>query len=267
MLMNNLQRTSDKCFAERVLKFFFSALILVFLAACNSTAEKSNDGAPQINQASDKAALAAQQQRRAKQQILNYAKADKDYQALVTALTKGKENGTPTHADFDTIIRVYPLTSKYSPYANVEQTQKLVAFESMEQENWNACLQATNRILAENYTSLTGHYGAMVCHSEAGQQSMGEYHNMMLDGFMGAIWRSGDGESPATAFYITSSNDLYAFVQLNGFMATGQSLVYYEQRPIDAINVQDPQTKQETTWYFDVTAQFRRGIFDGMESR
>jgi hypothetical protein len=50
-------------------------------------------------------------------------------------------------------------------------------------------------------------------------------------------------------------------------MATSQSLVYYEQRPIDAIQVEDPQTMQESTWYFDVTAQFRRGIFDDIESR
>ena len=89
----------------------------------------------------------------------------------------------------------------------------------------------------------------------------------MLDGFMGAIWRSGDGQTPATAFYITSTNDLYAFVQLNGMMATGQSIVYFEQRPIEAIKVEDPQSKLETTWYFDVTAQFRRGIFDDIESR
>jgi hypothetical protein len=149
----------------------------------------------------------------------------------------------------------------------VEQAQKLLAFESMEQQNWEACLTATSLILEENYTSLTGHYGAMVCHSELGQSDLSQYHNVMLDGFMDAIWRSGDGKTPASAFYITSSNDLYSFVQLNGLMATSQSLVYYEQRPIDAIRVENPQTMQESTWYFDVTAQFRRGIFDDIESR
>ncbi|WP_412972162.1 DUF4919 domain-containing protein [Glaciecola sp. MF2-115] len=254
-----------------VLKHFNIAILFVgisILAGCGSMANRAGTS-PSVSDTRQSsieernAELAKEQQRKAKQQILNYAKADADYQALVAQL----EQGDATERDFDTIIRVYPLTTKYRPYANVEQAQKLIAFESMEQSNWEACLQATARILEENYTSLTGHYGAMVCYTELGQNTQADYHNAMLDGFMGAIWRSGDGQTPATAFYITSTNDLYAFVQLNGMMATGQSIVYFEQRPIEAIKVEDPQSKQESTWYFDVTAQFRRGIFDDIESR
>lgn len=228
----------------------------------NASADTTQAHTKSTPETSD-AASAKEQQRQAKQQILNYAKTDADYMALVKTL----ESGEAQNSDFDSIVRVYPLTTKYSPYGSTEQAQKLLAFESMEQQNWNECLQATALILEENYTSLTGHYGAMVCYSESGNSKMGVFHNAMLDGFMGAIWRSGDGQQPATAFYITSTNDLYAFVQLNGMMATGQSLVYFEQRPIDAIKVEDPQSKQEITWYFDVTAQFRRGIFDDIESR
>jgi hypothetical protein len=195
--------------------------------------------------------------------LLNYSQADTDYMALVAKF----ESNISQASDFDKIIRIYPLTTNYQPYGNNEQAQKLIAFNSMEQENWNTCLLAANAILEENYTSLTGHYGAMVCYIESDQPDIGEHHNAILDGFMDAIWRSGDGKTPATAFYITSTNDLYAFVQLNGMIATGQSLVYYEQRPVDAIKVEDPQTKIESTWYFDVTAQFRRGIFDDIERR
>lgn len=231
---------------------------VILMSACGSTADKTKSPA-----ANSQAEQAKEQQRSAKKHILNYAKADADYQALVSKL----EQEPAQTSDFDNIIRIYPLTTKYQPYANIEQAQKLVAFEYMEQQNWEACLQATRLILEENYTSLTGHYGAMVCYSESGQRSKSEYHNAMLDGFMGAIWRSGDGKTPASAFYITSSNDLYAFVQLNGMMAIGQSLVYYERRPIDAIKIEDPETKNESTWYFDVTAQFRRGMFDDIEGR
>ncbi len=246
-----------------------TTLIAMFvIAACGSTdnqATEPTDGnkALTASQTETSGELTKNEKRDAKQQILNYAKADKDYIALV-AKFKRREGA---NLDFDTIVRIYPLTSNYSPYANVEQAQKLLAFESMEQQNWEDCLTATSLILEENYTSLTGHYGAMVCHSELGQSDLSQYHNVMLDGFMDAIWRSGDGRTPATAFYITSTNDLYAFVQLNGLIATSQSLVYYEQRPIDAIQVEDPETMQESKWYFDVTAQFRRGIFDDIESR
>lgn len=236
---------------------------VLIISACGSTGNEAGNDETSIADANKPAALTKEQQRKAKQQILNYAKADDDYNAFVAKFVREEAKAS----DFDAIVRLYPLTTKYSPYGNAEQVQKLVAFESMEQENWSACLQATSIILDENYTSLTGHYGAMVCHYESGERLIGEYHNTMLDGFIDAILRSGDGQTPGSAFYITSTNDLYAFVQLNGMVATGQSLVYHEQRPMDVIEVQDPETEQESTWYFDVTAQFRRGIFDDLESR
>lgn len=241
-------------------KVFIITLLILVITGCGSTDETTQYSSPETH---NQAALAKEQQGKAKQHILNYAKADADYYALIA---KFERQGVQA-IDFDDILRIYPLTTKYSPYGNVEQAQKLVASASMEEQNWDACLHATKLILAENYTSITGHYGAMVCHFESGQQEIGEYHNVIFDGFMDAIWRSGDGKTPATAFYITSTNDLYAFVQLNGMIATGQSLEYLAQRPMNAIKVEDPQTKQKSTWYFDVTAQFRRGIFDGIEER
>ncbi|MFT5541680.1 MAG: hypothetical protein ACI97K_002286 [Glaciecola sp.] len=236
----------------KLVKLSFIFLAIFIISACGSTVSQSTSSADRNRQ-----------EAQSKQQILNYVKADADYKILIAKFEKYGSQAS----DFDQIIRIYPLTRTYSPYANVEQAQKLIAFDSMEKENWDACLQATSTILEENYTSLTGHYGAMVCHFESGKNVIGEHHNSILDGFIDAIWRSGDGKTPATAFYITSTNDLYAFVQLNGMIATGESLVYHEQRPMDAVTVEDPQTKTESTWYFDVTAQFRRGILDDLESR
>jgi hypothetical protein len=241
-------------------KVFFIIILTLVFSGCGSTDATTQSSSPETN---NQAVSAKEQQRKAKQHILDYAKSDADYYALVAKFEREEAQAS----DFDDILRIYPLTKKYSPYGNVEQAQKLVAFASIEEQNWEACLQSTELILEQNYTSITGHYGAMICYFESGQQENGEYHNVILDGFMDAIWRSGDGSTPATAFYITSTNDLYAFVQLNGMIAIGQSLVYFEQRPMNAIKVEDPQTKQESIWYFDVTAQFRRRIFDDIESR
>jgi hypothetical protein len=252
----------QKVFSSMI-KVTLILISLLILSACGSIANQAPNDETSLVKTNKQASLAKEQQRKVKQQILNYAKADDDYNAFIAKFVRAEAQAS----DFDAIVRLYPLTTKYSPYGNVEQIQKLVAFESMEQENWEACLQATSIILDVNYTSLTGHYGAMVCHYRSGERLIGEYHNTMLDGFIDAILRSGDGQTASTAFYITSTNDLYAFVQLNGMVATDQSLVYYEQRPIDVIEVQDPETEQKSTWYFDVTAQFRRGIFDDLESR
>lgn len=195
-------------------------------------------------------------------QIINYRQADQDYQKLVLAL---KNSNAPPQV-FDSIIRIYPLTSKYDPYDGVEQAQKLVANSSMDTKNWRQCLMATNAILNDNFTSLTGHYGAMVCHLESGNQQQGNFHKKMLDGFMDAVWRSGNGQSPSSAFYVTSANDLYAFIQLQNHIAVGQSLVYVDDKPIHSMSVTNLKNKKESTWYFDVTAPFRKGVIGQLEN-
>ena len=202
------------------------------------------------------------QQRNAPQQIINYKKADQDYQKLVLAL---KNTNAPAQV-FDSIIRVYPLTSKYDPYDGVEQAQKLVANSSMDTRNWRQCLLATNAILNDNFTSLTGHYGAMVCHFESGNEQQGNFHKQILDGFMDAVWRSGNGQSPTNAFYVTSANDLYAFIQLQNHIAVGQSLVYVDEKPVHAMSVRNLKNKKESVWYFDVTAPFRKGVIKRYEN-
>lgn len=244
-------------------RYIICLLGLLLLAGCQSTSPDNTSNSNSVGDLLKQNELVKQQREQAQQQILDYAKADKDYKTLVSQFTQGDV----TNDDYDALIRIYPLTSAYNPYGGIEVQQKEIAFAAMEQKDWNTCLQATNTILDINFTSLTGHFGAMMCHFESGNRDLGEYHNAILDGFIDAIWRSGDGRTSATAFYITSTNDLYAFVQLHGFMATGQSLVYYQQKPIDAIDIKNPETMEESVWYFDVTAQFRRGIIDDLEAR
>lgn len=107
---------------------------------------------------------------------------------------------------------------------------------------------------------VLGRYGAMVCHYESGERLIWEPHN--------AWWRLrlGDGQPPSSAFYINSTNDLYACIQLNEMVTTNQSRVYHKQKPMEVIKVQDAKTEQKNTGYFDGSAQFRRGIFNTLES-
>lgn len=210
----------------------------VMLTACSATREKS-------------------------QQVLDYEKSDADYTAAVEAV----KARTASKEDFDLLIRIFPLTSFYDPENNREQATKLMSQNFMERQYWQLCLETNYKLLALNYTSLTGHYGASVCAAEVGNIDLGRYHNAVLDNFIEAVWRTGSGQTPESPFYITSVNDLYAFVQLHQLVAVGQSLEYVNDIPIQAIRVQNPQTSRIFTWYFDVTPQFLRGAIDDLEDR
>ncbi len=194
--------------------------------------------------------------------IINYEKSDSDYLALVNKI----KNNEASAKDYDSIIKIYPLTSFYDPESDKEPTAKLVSQTQMENQQWQECLITNYALLDINFTSLTGHYGAAICSVELGNLALGRFHNAILDNFIEAIWRTGDGQTPQSPFYITSSNDLYAFIQLHQLVAVGQSLIYVNNYPIQAIKVQQPESKRTTTWYFDVTPAFRKGIIKKVES-
>ena len=194
-------------------------------------------------------------------EVLNYEKSDKDYNDIVERV----KLQTASKEDFDILIRIYPLTSYYDPENNREQAFKLMSQNYMERQYWQRCLDTNIHLLDVNYTSLTGHYGAAICAAELGDIEQGRFHNNILDSFIEAVWRTGTGKSPQSPFYITSVNDLYAFIQLHQLVVVGQSLSYVNKLPIQAIQVQNPQTQRTFNWYFDVTPQFRRGVIDKLE--
>lgn len=195
--------------------------------------------------------------------VLDYEKSDKDYNSLVAKVKSGQAEAS----DYDMLIRVFPLSSYYKPKSDNEQSAKLMSQSYMENQQWQLCLKVNNALLDANYTSLTGHYGAAVCAAELSNIVLGKYHNSVLDNFIEAIWRTGNGKSPQTPFYIISVNDLYAFIQLHQLVAVGQSLEYVNELPIQAIKVQNPANNRTFTWYFDITPQFRRGVIDGLEAQ
>jgi hypothetical protein len=210
---------------------------LVCLYGCTSTAEKAA-------------------------KVLNYEKSDNDYALLVSNIKSQQAEAS----DYDSLIRVFPLTSLYNPQSDQEQRAKLLSQSYMQSQQWQQCLRTNEQLLDINYTSLTGHYGLAVCAAELGNIAMGKFHNTVLDNFIEAIWRTGSGQDPESPFYITSVNDLYAFIQLHQLIAVGQSLTYVDNLPIQAIQVQNPETNRTFTWYFNVTPQFRRGVIDELES-
>lgn len=197
------------------------------------------------------------------QQVLDYEKSNADYSAIVQRI----KLQTASAEDYDLLIRVFPLTSFYEPDNKREQATRMMSQNFMQRQYWKRCFDANNVLLSSNYTSLSGHYGASVCATELGKLDVGKFHNKVLDNFIEAIWRTGTGKTPDSPFYITSVDDLYAFVQLHQLVVASQSLTYINDLPIQAISVQNPETRRSFTWYFNVTPQFRRGVIDDLEQR
>lgn len=187
--------------------------------------------------------------------LAQYEAANQRYFDLVAEIEQ-----LPDPARLKRLREHYVTTSFYQPYFMVERTLSSTMFEAIANKDWQHCLQQTDRLLRHNYISLNAHYGAMVCQFESGQQEKGEYHQEVLDSLMTAIWESGDGKSPETAFFCTSTTELYAFVQLHGFDVKGQGLIWHNEKPYDRMTIHNPRDGQEFAWYFDISAQMAKGF-------
>lgn len=194
--------------------------------------------------------------------LINYQKSDSEFQSLVTKI----QLDSASNDDIDKIIRILPFTSYYPKALALEETTKNKSQYFMQSQQWELCLATNRQLLSINYTSLSAHYGALVCATEQGSIDIGRHHQAVLDALIDAIWRSGKGSDIANPFYINSVNDLYAFIQLHQMVVTAQSIQYIERKPIHVVTLRKTTSEPEVTWYFDASAQVGRGLLNAIEA-
>lgn len=179
--------------------------------------------------------------------------ADQQYAELVAEFKQ-----QPTTEAANKLRQQYIQTSYYQPYTVAEQMRSAAMFEAIANKNWPQCIETSQLILADNYTSLNAHYGAMVCEFESANIKLGEYHQQSLDSLIAAIWLSGDGKSAETAFFCMSTAELYAFVQLHGFEVTGQRLRWIDNTPFDHMTIHNPRDGYQFDWFFNISEQMAK---------
>jgi len=184
--------------------------------------------------------------------------ADHPYWAEVARIKAGEDG-----LDFHALRMRYTETSHYQPYFGPEDALSRPMFEAIDAEDFAACQEAAARLLAYDYASLPGHYGAMLCSIESGDEEAGLYHRWALHGLVDDIQRNGDGRSKDTAFQTLSVAEVHFFLQLLGVTAKGQSMVHDEEGQVyDVMTVSEPGEEQTYELYFDISIQMQKGLAD-----
>jgi len=169
---------------------------------------------------------------------------------------------SPSSEGFRRLRELYPESERYAPYDTTERALTQVMYNHLRSGSWPGCIESAEELLEYNYTSLSGHYGAMRCHYELGQQEPGEYHQLALDSLLDTIWNSGDGESPETAFTTITPPELSAFLRLHGLSVNEQSIINHEDRVYEQVTVFDAESRERLLWWFDITTQYEAGFPD-----
>ncbi|WP_371374507.1 DUF4919 domain-containing protein [Thalassotalea aquiviva] len=168
----------------------------------------------------------------------------------------------PTLEDIVKLKNLYIQTDYYQPFLGDEHDLSVNLFQQINNKQWRKCLVSAKQILAENFISINGHYGAMACYFETEQHHHSKQHRTILSMLLEAMWSSGNGRSPEQAIYSTSNVELYSFLSLTGLEVVKQSLIEIGEKSYDKIGVKDPDTDEEFDLYFDVTTQWQLGLKD-----
>jgi hypothetical protein len=172
----------------------------------------------------------------------------------------GKIKTQSGDADFLGLRMSFTDTPAYKPYGGSEHVLTKPVLDALGHARYETCLTAASKLLAVNYTSLHGHYAAMVCNSQLGHEEKGRYHRYVLKGLMESIGNSGDGRSPESSYITISTSELRAFIQLIGLEVSSQTLVKKDGKSFDVMRVVNPQTEDEFDLTFDISIQMTKGL-------
>ncbi len=161
----------------------------------------------------------------------------------------------PDLASIIALRQVSILSDRYPINTTTEQTLNQQLFKALANGNWSLCLEKANALLAHNYISLNGHYGAMACSVESGEIAQGQYHQSLLNMLLEAIWTTGNGESLRSAFLSTNTIEIDAFIEFHGLELVHRTLMQNEGKVFDLTTLKDPKSGEQFNWYFEISTE------------
>ncbi|MEW6997850.1 DUF4919 domain-containing protein [Colwelliaceae bacterium BS250] len=188
-------------------------------------------------------------------QITQNSSANKNYDEAVKAF-----KSAPTLLKVKQLKLDYISTDYYQPFSGSEQKLSEQMFSYVEAKDWSDCLIVAEQILASNYVSFNGHYGAMACSFESDKKSAGLHHREVLSYLLDAMWQSGDGRGPNSALVSLSTTEIYGFLKLTGFQVLKQSMFEFKKLSYELVRVIDPDSNEEFDLFFNNSIQWQYGF-------
>jgi hypothetical protein len=142
----------------------------------------------------------------------------------------------------------------YSPYGDGGRKE---AFAKLDAGDYKGALEIANKTLEKNYLDVDAHLAAAVAADKLGEAVRSAHHIYVAKGIITAIGDSGDGKSASTAYKVITVSEEYMFLRVMGLQVKGQGLQHVDGHSFDVMKVVDPQTKAESSVYFNIDPIFK----------
>lgn len=167
------------------------------------------------------------------------------YQTLVARLKQGDKT-----VDFLELRRAYADSAEYTDGSNPDESKAMSG--AFNKGDFAQALAHSKKILDDFYLDIDAHHIAYLAAREMHHPEEAEFHNYIVHGLIDAIFHTGDGKSPKTAWEVISTDEEYVILRVLGLNPASQSLMNSGAHSYDKLNVIDPKTQQKVTLYFNI---------------
>lgn len=175
----------------------------------------------------------------------------KDYYMLVSRLKDGD-----TSVDYAKLRYSFTRTAEYKPYGGDRVDRKTINM-AMEKKEYEAAIQHAQAVLSKNYTDMEAHFFCNIAYREVGNTKQQAFHSAVLKGLIGSLYRSGNGESPETAYIVIGTDEEYFMLNMNGYKILRQKLLKKDDMHFDEMDVEKEKTGIKSKIYFNVEFPYR----------
>jgi uncharacterized protein (TIGR02145 family) len=141
--------------------------------------------------------------------------------------------------DFKNLRNAYAASPLYSPYDLTCQDLLNTAYALMDEKKLNEALMRIDQLLGLNFLNMDGHMTAKRIHEQLGDQSAAGYHQRFLQGLVGALLSTGNGQSPASAYQPLEVREEYIILQILGLQTVSRKQSVADGKSYDVFIAKD----------------------------
>jgi hypothetical protein len=154
------------------------------------------------------------------------------YQALVAAARQGKQP-----VDWLALRFAYADTPDFDPLGAVTHTRREKMFAAYAAGDDKTALAEATHVLDENYTDIAAHVVSEVASKDLGDEGRSHQEHDIVVALLRSI-RTGDGQTPATAFTVVSITEDYDYLHYLKYEFHQQALVSADGHAYDRFEVE-----------------------------
>jgi hypothetical protein len=164
-------------------------------------------------------------------------------------------NGDPS-TDFTLLRLSYAQSDGYDPYSFKVGELRKQAEDAADAKHCTDALAKADEVLKTDFVDFAAHAIRKDCFDQMADKDNAAREFFIANGLLHAMFASGDGKSPDTAFVVVTlreERDILAFLHVD---APNQSLVHSNGREYDLMEGSNRDTKVPAAVYFDVSNLF-----------